>query len=1059
MTPDVNLHMFSLHFYVLVAKLEDSSQASSATNNDGSVDLDQLVCYNCRASHDYSDEAKYTLNNPFFDPCNAVLLWDAPNCRAQAFHQRCHFVPIFSIPRGEWICLLCQYEQSLQKKTTKHFAKAATVAESQPVANASSLSVSAGDDTALLKKFDREAANLKAEATQVQLSRLGKSIEHSLSNIRTAEHTISFYTNTERLRKDLVASFPRIPSELLHAKIKCSQNKFKIRQQLLSLKRYISDPPPRPEPRFAKVSNINGSELQHDLLEQDNSSEKERKQKSANSDDSENQSVSESDIVCCVCHDGTSNPHNDIILCDGLKCKRAFHMKCIRPKLNVSDLQSQKNDWFCPFCDTLRELTRYAQETYYGDHGYSPDSPWKTADDVFPEAKIEYTVALLLKERKAPLKALFGEVTDLADLGDDMNIGSSDDDDEEFDEEDSSDENSLGSVSTSSTDSENGEGDSREIAKNELRYLSDADESSNSGYAENSEKRKRQKAQIASISDPGKFDKKNIVQGKRRRSNVDYTKLNSALFGDSSVSHTKKTVDIDDDDEFEHTDLSDNSGFRYTSSRSSDDSEASSQESPSENDSVSEDRDCISVSKKTSVANYVNSHQTAAVSFRSKRRRAPINYKLLAGENSSGESSDGSQNFHPAQKIRRKIGSISRARKENVVKSQASSYPRSVGYSSMKLEKFKNQATNGDSEKEEGKVKKRKKSFCTCKNSKCLKLYCLCFSQQRKCIPGVCKCRDCRNSIVAQGDNCVDSGPAQKNGTSQQSPHELLLALKMDDPADNGKVASDDLPSLLLSLKNTEKTPSSTPDVSFRQNAWSSNVKPRKLAPSNAPDVPVSCSCRKSSCLKLYCYCNSQGAFCNDECECRRCLNKPEGQLESIMLEELTSEDGKMSATPCTSSNTYRKTVPLAEENAVLVGRKHGAVLKNLGCSCRRSKCIKLYCVCWSNKIKCSSLCTCFQCSNVPFSPEGRYTGSIENEAVEPSFEPSSSRAKQELPLGINTDLCSCKKSKCLALYCPCYASGSSCTESCACMGCLNKGSRMEDSENANYPDCEGSSN
>lgn len=133
--------------------------------------------------------------------------------------------------------------------------------------------------------------------------------------------------------------------------------------------------------------------------------------------------------------------------------------------------------------------------------------------------------------------------------------------------------------------------------------------------------------------------------------------------------------------------------------------------------------------------------------------------------------------------------------------------------------------------------------------------------------------------------------------------------------------------------------------------------------------------------------------FCS---ECRRCLNKPEGQLESNMLEELPSEDGKISATPCTSSNTYRKPVPLAEETAVLVGRKHGAVLKNLGCSCRRSKCVKLYCVCWSNKIRCSSLCTCLQCSNVPLSPEDRYTSSIENEAVEPSFEPSSSHEKQE---------------------------------------------------------------
>jgi hypothetical protein len=64
------------------------------------------------------------------------------------------------------------------------------------------------DDTEFLNKFDHEAASLKAEAISEELSHLTKSLEHSMSNIRSAEHTITFYTNTERLRKELVSSFP-----------------------------------------------------------------------------------------------------------------------------------------------------------------------------------------------------------------------------------------------------------------------------------------------------------------------------------------------------------------------------------------------------------------------------------------------------------------------------------------------------------------------------------------------------------------------------------------------------------------------------------------------------------------------------------------------------------------------------------------------------------------------------------------------------------------------------------------------------------------------------------
>jgi hypothetical protein len=164
-------------------------------------------------------------------------------------------------------------------------------------------------------------------------------------------------------------------------------------------------------------------------------------------------------------------------------------------------------------------------------------------------------------------------------------------------------------------------------------------------------------------------------------------------------------------------------------------------------------------------------------------------------------------------------------------------------------------------------------------------------------------------------------------------------------------------------------------------------------------------------------------------------------------------EDVKLPTTTRTSSSTAtRMSASPAEGSAILVGRKHGAILKNQGCSCRRSKCVKLYCVCWSNKIMCSSRCTCTECTNVPRS-EGGNTGSTEKEVVESPLKPSSSPTLRSLPPGVITDTCSCRRSKCLARYCQCYASAFRCTESCTCVGCLNKGSRTADNDGVTNSD------
>jgi hypothetical protein len=40
-----------------------------------------------------------------------------------------------------------------------------------------------------------------------------------------------------------------------------------------------------------------------------------------------------------------------------------------------------------------------------------------------------------------------------------------------------------------------------------------------------------------------------------------------------------------------------------------------------------------------------------------------------------------------------------------------------------------------------------------------------------------------------------------------------------------------------------------------------------------AKQKPISCNCKKTHCLKMYCECISKNMYCNSECQCRDCHN------------------------------------------------------------------------------------------------------------------------------------------------------------------------------------------
>jgi hypothetical protein len=182
------------------------------------------------------------------------------------------------------------------------------------------------------------------------------------------------------------------------------------------------------------------------------------------------------------------------------------------------------------------------------------------------------------------------------------------------------------------------------------------------------------------------------------------------------------------------------------------------------------------------------------------------------------------------------------------------------------------------------------------------------FAFFRLCVDELCKCHNCGNRM-APGANVTVINCAQNEAAAARCPpHEILLALKKEEPMDEdpcrnsplqqstSSTTGDDLPSLLLSLKANDnpskrrcspRNDSHGTDASSSELAMKSSPTPTALHPVTSANVleskfvnnstdesktspiknelPLRCSCRKSSCLKLYCYCYSQASFCNQE--------------------------------------------------------------------------------------------------------------------------------------------------------------------------------------------------
>lgn len=139
---------------------------------------------------------------------------------------------------------------------------------------------------------------------------------------------------------------------------------------------------------------------------------------------------------------------------------------------------------------------------------------------------------------------------------------------------------------------------------------------------------------------------------------------------------------------------------------------------------------------------------------------------------------------------------------------------------------------------------------CSCKRTKCLKLYCPCFADGLFC-NAKCNCSDCFND-----QNCIAQVQEGRKAIQSKNPDAFKPKVRMS---------------------RATKAYSSTPHTQGGRGGDHSN--------DNNVSAPATlqhqrgCRCTRTRCLKRYCECFAAGAWCGPKCSCSNCLNNEESAM------------------------------------------------------------------------------------------------------------------------------------------------------------------------------------
>jgi len=449
------------------------------------IDLDMIQCCLCHGSIDYSDKEIFKpaaaattaatdthkekdpsmmIPPQLYDAQNGILICDYPGCH-RAYHQRCHFVPVLSIPKGHWYCLICKfqleyrdkhqkedgYEMKENKDKPSSFIQNSTTQLEALMVPLTALDFQrlypskmvptiqdhgdySHDYLLLCSRFEFQSASLKRQLLHHELSsRFKSTIQTQLSHIRRAKDTIRTYTTVQSVLKSLMEDYLKygtLPQEFIQGVLLMARSKMKIRDLFYSLEKLVQN---WDEITILESHTSSNLEMNNDgsiIQETCNKYGKNHysnkrieprfdiKDYDADEDDDSNEDDDDSTdptekIKCCVCFSGhvVEGDENDVLMCDGQSCMKAFHMKCITPRVTQKILDDDVNGtWFCPLCTAFANCIHDCRIEYLGDeskdslkHKYTAmdddsrddisEDTWDKACDVFPEAPNEMNAA------------------------------------------------------------------------------------------------------------------------------------------------------------------------------------------------------------------------------------------------------------------------------------------------------------------------------------------------------------------------------------------------------------------------------------------------------------------------------------------------------------------------------------------------------------------------------------------------------------------------------------------------------------------------------------------
>lgn len=138
----------------------------------------------------------------------------------------------------------------------------------------------------------------------------------------------------------------------------------------------------------------------------------------------------------------------------------------------------------------------------------------------------------------------------------------------------------------------------------------------------------------------------------------------------------------------------------------------------------------------------------------------------------------------------------------------------------------------------------------------------------------------------------------------------------------------------------------------------------------------VTCNCKKSRCLKLYCDCFAILKYCDSSfCNCVMCCNNADNEDKRTEAIKLTKEKNNLA---------FQTKISDKEQHVT-------------GCHCKNSHCLKKYCECFTGGALCGVNCKCQSCKN--------FDGSIDlmkAREASPKAETLSGKKRKESPSGIN---------------------------------------------------------